>query len=316
MSADTGEPVVVPEVPVVPVVPVAPVVSVVIVTWNSAPVLPGCLTSLQAELPAGSEIVVVDNASSDDTVAVVQALAPAALLVVNDTNRGLAAANNQGMVAARGASFLICNPDVVFSPGSVRAMLDVLGRHDRAAWVGPKFIHEDGALQTSVGNLPSLAEGLLGRQVARRRAPDSADGFWWDGWSHDEERAVGRTFECAYVVRRRAVEEVGMQDERFVLDWEGFDWADRFGRAGWELWFAPEAEVMHLGGTSRRQVPFRSIISQHRGMYLYFSGRSSAVWKPFLAAAFSLRALFKLAVTRVGVPLYSWGHRDRRAGSA
>lgn len=291
--------------------------SAVIVTWNSAPVIAGCLTTLSRELPEGAEVIVVDNASRDDTAAVARAVCPGAEVVVNASNRGLAAANNQGMMAARGDRFLIANPDVEFKVGSVRAMLAVMDRRERAAWVVPKFLHEDGALQTSVGNLPTLWECILGRQVARRRYAGSDTGFWWDGWSHDEERRVGRGFEAAYLVRRAATEDVGLQDERYALDWEGQDWSDRFQRAGWELWFAPSAEVVHLGGTSRRQVPFRSVVGQHKGMYLYYADRTAAVWKPFLAVVFVGRALVKTALTWAGVPFYAWGHRDRReAGGA
>ncbi len=287
-------------------------VSVVVVTWNSGPVIEECLRSLQRELPDGSEIIVIDNHSADDTVQKVRAVAPSARVIANADNRGLAAANNQGMAAAVGDCFLISNPDVIYQPGSVRAMVAVMGRHERAAWVGPKFLHEDGALQTSVGDLPTLGDALLGRQVARRRTPGSASGFWWDGWPHDEERQVGRAFEPAYLIRRAASDAVGLQDERFVLDWEGFDWAERLQRVGWEIWFAPEAEVMHLGGTARKQVPFRSIISMHRGMYFYFSTRHSPAMKPIFALVFGARALFKMGVTRLGVPLYNWSHRDRR----
>jgi hypothetical protein len=287
-------------------------VSVIIVTWNSAAVIAECIASVRRELPLNkAEIVVIDNASSDETVELVRSSAPDAHVIVNEFNRGLAAANNQGMVLSGGSTFLICNPDVIFQPGSIGSMIEVLDRHDRAAWVVPRLIHEDGVLQTSVGDLPTLAETILGRQVARRRAPGSPSGFWWDGWPHETERTVGHIFECAYVVSRRAVDEVGLQDERYVLDWEGLDWAERFHRTGWEIWFAPQSEVVHLGGTSRRQVPYRSVISQHRGMYFYFADRSPWTWKPFLAAIFSLRALLKLALTGLGVPLYSWAHRDR-----
>jgi N-acetylglucosaminyl-diphospho-decaprenol L-rhamnosyltransferase len=289
-------------------------VSVVIVTWNSASEIEGCLSSLSEELPAsGSEVIVVDNGSRDRTLEVVRATSRGIHVIANSSNRGLAAANNQGMVASRGRVILICNPDVVFHPGSVRAMVEVLERHAGAAWVGPRFVDEDGQLQSSVGNLPTLAEAVLGRQITRRRGSGDASGFWWVGWAHDTERQVGRGLECAYVVRRRAIEEVGMQDERFVLDWEGFDWADRFHRAGWEIWFTPQAEVLHLGGTSRRQVPLRAVVSHHRGMYYYFSDRRRAVWKPFLAAAFILRALTKLTLTGLGIPLYSWAHREGKA---
>ncbi|HEY3845149.1 MAG TPA: glycosyltransferase family 2 protein [Acidimicrobiales bacterium] len=293
-----------------------PEVSAVVVTWNSNSDIVECLTSLERELaPLPSEIIVVDNGSGDGTVETVRAVAPAARVIANPANRGLAAANNQGLAAARGSIVLICNADVVFRPDSVRAMVDLLGRHQRAGWVVPRILHEDGAVQTSVGDLPSLGETLLGRQVARRRAPGDRSGFWWDGWAHDAELMVGRGFECAYAVRRSALNDVGGQDERYVLDWEGFDWAERFHRAGWEIWFTPNAEVVHFGGTSRRQVPFRSVVSQHRGMYLYFSDRGPKARKPFLALAFTTRAAVKLLLTALGVPLYRWAHRDRRRGA-
>jgi len=290
-------------------VTVTPPVSVVIVTWNSAPVIADCLTSLLLQLPEGADVTVIDNASRDDTVSVVRRVAPEAHVIANVTNRGLAAANNQGMVAATGERFLICNPDVVFSPGAVGALMSVMDRHERAAWVVPRLVYEDGTLQTSVGDLPTLSEALLGRQVARTRAAGTDTGFWWDGWPHDQERVVGRAFECAYLIRRTAAEDVGLQDERYFLDWEGLDWTERFRRQHWEIWFTPDAEVLHLGGTSRRQVPFRSVYLQHKGMYLYFSDRSPAVARPFLALAFGARGLFKMGVTRLGVPLYSWAHR-------
>ncbi|HEY1827182.1 MAG TPA: hypothetical protein VGF87_04140, partial [Acidimicrobiales bacterium] len=99
----------------------------------------------------------------------------------------------------------------------------------------------------------------------------------------------------------------------YRLDWEGTDWSERFARAGWELWFTPDAVVTHRGGLSRRQVPYRAVVSQHRGMYRYFAQRRSPLSRPFLAVAFTARAAVKLVVTALGVPLYSWAHRDRRA---
>jgi N-acetylglucosaminyl-diphospho-decaprenol L-rhamnosyltransferase len=289
-----------------------PVVSALVVTWNSAGDVAGCLGSLPAEVEGVPlECIVVDNASSDATVDAVRAAAPSAQLIVNATNRGLAAANNQAMAVARGEFLLIANPDVVLAPGALGAMVATLRRHDGAGWVVPRYTYEDGAGQTSVGSLPELSEVLWGRQLARRRSGEQR-GFWWDGWPHDTEQPVGRGLEAAYLVRRSAVDAVGPQDERYVLDWEGFDWAERFRRAGWEIWFCPDASVLHLGGTSRRQVPFRAVISQHRGMYRYFADRRPKWVRPLLGLAFSVRAVVKLAVTASGVPLYSRAHRSVR----
>jgi hypothetical protein len=289
-------------------------VSAIVVTWNSAPVVAGCLSSLQRALDGlESEIVVVDNASSDDTVALVRRQFPSVTMVANPSNVGLAAANNQGMAMTAGDLVLIANPDVVFAADAVTAFVSAASRHPEAGWLVPRVTYEDGTLQTSAGDLPTLGQTLLGRQAARRRAPGEASGFWWDGWDHATERRIGRGFECAYVVRRSAVEQIGPQDVRFKLDWEGVDWTERFTQAGWQIWFVPTASVVHLGGTSRRLVPFRSVVSQHRGMYLYFSTRRRPWQKPVLAVVFSLRAAGKLALTALGVPLYSWAHRDRRA---
>jgi N-acetylglucosaminyl-diphospho-decaprenol L-rhamnosyltransferase len=291
----------------------AVVLSAVVVTWNSANVVGECLRSLAAHPPAVRwEVIVVDNASSDGTVDVVRSAAPGATVIRNSSNRGLAAANNQGIIAAAGRELLICNPDVIFQPGAVEAMRAVLGRHDRAAWVVPRLLYEDGRTQTSAGDLPSLSEALTGRQRGRRTRAGAPEGFWWDGWAHDEERVIGRGHEAAYLVDRNVVVEVGPQDERYVLDWEGFDWTERFRRAGWEIWLAPEARVIHLGGASIRQVPARWIRSQHRGMYRYFSARRPVWWRPVLAVAFASRAAVKLAVTLGGLPMYEWAHRDRK----
>lgn len=282
-----------------------PELSVVIVSWNARDVLANCLRSLQVHPPSLPwEVVVVDNGSRDGTVAHLRAEHPWVRIVANRTNRGLPAANNQGMVAARGTLLLICNPDVVFTPGAIDALVAALERHPEAGWVVPRLRHPDGRLQTSAGELPSLLQALAGRQLNGRRP----GGFWWDGWAHDEERAIGRGHEAAYVVRRAAVVDVGLQDEAYVLDWEGFDWTDRFHRRGWQVWLAPAAEVVHLGGTSIRQVPLRWVISQHRGMYRYFASRRRATWRPLLAALFTVRAAVKLAASAGGAAMYQRAH--------
>jgi GT2 family glycosyltransferase len=286
-----------------------PELSVIIVNWNAGPALAGCLTSLAEHPPAVPyEVVVVDNGSTDGSARAAQAANPGLRLIGNSGNRGLPAANNQGIVAARGSTLLISNPDVVYGPGAVDALLDTLARHPRAAIVVPRLRYEDGSVQTSVGDLPTLGEALAGRQAQRRRDPSGPDaGFWWDGWAHDEERRVGRGHEAAYLVARQAVEEVGLQDERYFLDWEGVDWTERMTAAGWEVWFTPAAEVVHLGGVSIRQVPFRWIVRSHRGIYRYFATRHPW-WRPGLAPLVAARAAVKLASALVS-DVYERGHR-------
>jgi GT2 family glycosyltransferase len=334
-------------------------VSVIIVNWNSREVLLGCLGSLAAHPPAPEwEAIVVDNGSADGSVAAVRDTYPEVRVIANPDNRGLPAANNQGIAAAAGNTLLICNPDVIFQPGAAAALVELLGRHERAGMVIPRLLYPDGEVQTSAGDLPTLGEALRGRQAQRRivgggrhgggngageggagggdgssgggarrggaggggggaggAGAGAPAGFWWDGWAHDSERVIGRGHEAAYVVRRAAVDEVGLQDEGFRLDWEGIDWTARFRDAGWEVWLCPAASVVHLGGASIRQVPFRWVVSSHRGMYRYFAKRRPAYWRPVLALAIGTRAVVKLAATAGGMAMYERGHRRPARGA-
>jgi GT2 family glycosyltransferase len=288
-------------------------VSVVIVTWNSRRAVVGCLESLRDHPPSTPwETVVVDNASTDGTVDAVRAAAPWARVITNAGNRGLPAANNQGIAATDTPYVLIANPDTTVQLGAVDALVELLTRRSRAAFAIPRLLHPDGSLHVSAGDLPTLRDALLGRQVQRRRR-QVGRGFWWDGWAHDEERRIGRGHEACYLVRRAAIDDVGPQDEAYFLDWEGMDWTARARDAGWEVWFTPEAEVVHHGGVSIRQAPWRWITRSHRGMYRYFATRRPAVLRPPLAALFATRALVKAAAMAFGLARYERGHG--RAGA-
>jgi GT2 family glycosyltransferase len=289
-----------------PVVP--PHVSFVIVSWNSRDVLTACLDSIAAHPPSGPwEAIVVDNDSADGSAAAVRDR-PHVRVIANDRNRGLAAGNNQGLEAAGADRIIICNPDVEYPPGAIDALLGCLDRHPGAAFVFARLVSPDGTPQTCAGDLPTLRGALLGRQVARRSAGGTTQGFWWDGWAHDEERRIPRGLEACYAVRREAVAEIGPQDEGFPLDWEGIDWCERAAGAGWEVWFCPEAEVRHVGGASIRQAQLRWVMRSHRGMYRYFAKRRPLALRPLLAMAIGARALVKAAAVAAGPARYDRSH--------
>jgi GT2 family glycosyltransferase len=290
----------------------APEISVVIVTWNSAGCIVSCLQSLLQFPPSlPYEVIVVDNGSQDDTVNLVKQVLPHAVVIANKTNRGLAGGNNQGMSAARGRYFVVSNPDVLFRAGAIDHLVAVAERQPRAAFVIPRLLYPDGRVQTSVGDMPSFSEVVLGRWASRKRSRSGdRTGYWWDGWAHDEEMAVGHGMECCYVVRAAAVAEVGKQDERYRLDWEGFDWSRRMHEARWEIWFTPSAEIVHLGGVSIKQALPRWVVSSHRGIYTYFAARTPLLLRPFLAAVLALRAGVKLLGTLRGERLYSASYDD------
>lgn len=283
--------------------------AVVVVNWNGGDVLLDALRSLEAHPPSvPHSVVVVDNASSDGSPDRVAERFPGVHLLRNAENRGLAAANNQGMASNRAPYLLLCNPDIVVQPGSIDRLLEVMERRPRAAFVVAKLVRPDGSLQTTVGDLPTLREAVLGRQVQFRRRADGATGFWWDGWAHDEERVVGHGMEACFLVRRSAIDDIGPQDERFPLDWEGIDWSATAAAHGWEVWFSPEAAVVHLGGVSLRQAQTAWVVRSHRGMYRYFAKRRGPLWRPVLALAFGARAALKLVAVRLRLADYRASH--------
>ena len=282
--------------------------SIVVVNWNSGPYLGRLLDSLTAHPPScGFDVTVVDNGSTDASAAA--CCGDRAIVITNPHNRGLAAANNQGMAASTGENILLCNPDVELTQGAVDELVAVMERHPRAAFVVPRLRDPDGRPQVSAGDLPTLQEALLGRMAGRgraRRTIGSPAGYWWHGWPHDEERQIGRGAEACYLVRRAALDAFGPQDERFRLDWEGTEWTARARRAGWEVWLAPEAEVVHTGGVSISQVPFRWVWQSHVGMYRYFAATRDRRVRLGLALLVTARAVVKSIGVALQLPLYRW----------
>jgi GT2 family glycosyltransferase len=288
-------------------------VSIVIVAWRSRAVLLDCLDSLDAHQPTQPwEVIVVDNASGDGTVEALAAL-PRVRVIANDTNRGLSAANNQGIRAARGRLIVISNPDVLYTAGALDRLLDVFERHPRAAISVPRLRQANGALQATAGDLPTLREALLGRARGMLHQKTS---FWWTDWAHDTECRIGHGSEACYGVRQEAIAEFGPQDERFPLDWEGIEWSARATAAGWEVWFTPDSEIIHIGGVSLRQAPARSIMGSHIGMYRYFSERVPRAARGPLALCVGTRALLKMGLAGARMPLYAQAQRATRISRA
>lgn len=288
-------------------------VSVVIVNWNTRDELLRCIESVRAQPSVRSQVIVVDNASKDGSAEAADELEPPITLIANSGNRGLAAGNNQGIALARADAVLITNPDVIFQSESIAAMLRTMQERPRAGMVIPKLLYPDGSIQTNAGDLPSFADAYFGRRANKSPRRDPCTGYWWDRWAHDEERPIGRGGEAAYLVRRAAIDAVGNQDERFTLDWEGIDWAARFRAAGWEIWFCPNAHVVHLGERSIVQARFRWVAESHRGMFRYFAARAPRMLRPFLALAVCLRAVVKAAALAFGVSFVNHARRAREA---
>ena len=221
-------------------------VSVVVVTYNALPYIERCLESVR-----GRELVVVDHGSTDGTVTFVRERFPDAR-VVEQENRGLAAGWNRGMREASGDWFLILNADAWVLGDGVERLLAFAKAHPRAAVVGPRLLNPDGTLQRSIRGFPTpwriATEYLFLRKLAPRTTALNA--YYAGRANHRSARPAEWLYGACMLVRRAAVDDVGELDEDFFLFSEETDWHRRFRDAGWEIWFTPDAEVVHVEGAS------------------------------------------------------------------
>ncbi len=232
-------------------------IAVVIVSWNVHAHLLACLASLRA-LPAHEQpntIWVIDNASTDGTVAAVRAQFPEVRLLEQATNLGFAGANNLALQQVTEPFAFLLNPDTVVPTGCLPALLAAADKHPRAGIVGPKLLNPDGTWQPSVRRFPS-AWVLIG--IALKIA------HWWPGLlrkyfakdlDSEHEQKVEQLMGAALLVRKEVWQHIGFLDTHFHVWFEEVDYCVRAHRAGWDTWYVPTAMLTHLGGQSFQQVP-------------------------------------------------------------
>jgi N-acetylglucosaminyl-diphospho-decaprenol L-rhamnosyltransferase len=221
-------------------------VAVVVVTFNALPWVEQCLDSV-----AGRDVVVVDNGSTDGTVAFVRERYPDVRVIEQD-NRGMGGGNNTGMRAADGRYFFLLNSDAWVVGDGLDRLVEFADAHPEAAVVGPKLLNTDGSLQRSVRGEPTLWRLSTEYLFIRKLAPRSEllNPLYAGGFEHDTVREADWLFGPALLVRREAADAVGLFDESFFMFSEEVDWMTRFRRAGWKVLFFPGAEVVHVGGAS------------------------------------------------------------------
>jgi GT2 family glycosyltransferase len=243
-------------------------VAAVVVTYDALPWIEQCLDAL-----AGVETVVVDNGSRDDTVAFVRERYPD-VRVVETENRGLAAGWNIGIRETESRWVLLQNADAWFAEGALDRLVRFADSRPGAAVVGPRLRNLDGTLQRSVRGVPTLWRLATEYFFLRKLAPRSSvlNAFYAGGFDHDEVREVEVVMGASMLIRRAAIDEVGLCDEDYFLFSEETDWCFRFREAGWGVVFYPGAECTHVSGASHGGRLYREnlrghllFLTKHRG---------------------------------------------------
>jgi GT2 family glycosyltransferase len=244
-------------------------VAVVIVSFNTRDELLRCLASLEAvRLPL--EVVVVDNASADDSAGAARRAFPGARIIENTVNEGYAKANNRGWKATTAPLVLLLNSDTEVRPGAIEAMVASLESRPEVGIVGPRTVGADGRVQVSTGDdLTPLAERRQRRLVLGVKRGDPAALAKAEALHATAREPVWVSGSCL-LVRRPPLEAVGGLDEAFFLYEEDVDLCVRVSRLGFRVLFEPRAEVVHHLGRSVAKDPAAARLHYHRSHLLYY----------------------------------------------
>lgn len=276
-------------------------VSIIIVSWNVKAELSSCIDSIyKSQTLFSYEIIVVDNASSDDSVFYLKKNHPKIKVIANNDNLGFGRANNQAAEHAEGEYLFILNPDTVLLPSTLDKLVSFMDTNEDVAICGPCVLYEDGSLQKSVKGFPTL-KGAFGRHtIFKFFGLFRTDVRRWRNRDFDyaKNNDVDQLIGAALLIRRSVFEKHQGFDERFFMYYEEVDLCYRIKQAGERIVYYSEAEMVHLGGRSSKQVFAKKKFMMMQSLVLYLKKHNKSPW------TFVLLPLFKLGVFNLQV--FEW----------
>jgi N-acetylglucosaminyl-diphospho-decaprenol L-rhamnosyltransferase len=272
-------------------------VSAVLVSYNVRDMLLRCISSIKAD--GVDHVVVVDNASTDDSVAALRQADPDVDLVSLDHNPGFGGGVNRAVARTTSDYVLVTTPDVVVEPGSTKALMAVLDEEPDVALVAPRIETPDGRLYPSVRTFPNLldAAGHAFLHFLWQSNPFSRR-YKMTDWDHARAADVDWVAGTHFLVRRRAWDEIGGFDEQFFMFVEDVDLCWRLHQAGWRVRYEPSAQIIHEVSGSADQTPYRMIAAHHRSLYRFNCKRATGARRallPVIGAALTLRTVLAWA---------------------
>jgi N-acetylglucosaminyl-diphospho-decaprenol L-rhamnosyltransferase len=286
--------------------------SIVIVSYNTRDLLRACLQSIQrgqashGQTPS-HETIVVDNGSADGSRDMVRAEF-ASVRLIESENVGFAGANNKGMAVAHGRYVLLLNPDTEALDDALGALVRFMDAHPRAGAAGGHLLNPDGSFQHSAFRFPSLWMSFfdffnINHRILNSRLNGRYPMRLYAAGSFQIDHPLG----ACLLVRRQAIEQVGLMDASFFMYCEEIDWCLRIKRAGWEIWHVADAPVIHHGAQSTKQFRHRMFVELHRSRARFFAKHRSR------AFCLADRWIVRLGLAREMARAW-WGHRQGRIG--
>jgi N-acetylglucosaminyl-diphospho-decaprenol L-rhamnosyltransferase len=246
--------------------------AVAVVNHNAGPYLAGCLDSIAASSgDVATEVVLVDNASTDGSVERAAEAYPEVRVLRNPENRGFARAANQVLALSSAPFILLLNPDARIVGGTLAALVKVARERPRAGAIGALVRNPDGTIQPSARRVPRLGEALAHAFLGPVWPENPWTGsYTMAGWDRTTEREVEWVSGSAMLLRREAIDQVGQFDEGYFMYVEDVDLCTRLRRAGWQVVFSPELEIVHQIGVSTKGQRGRMAFAHSDSIYRYY----------------------------------------------
>lgn len=248
-----------------------PDVSIIIVNWNTCELLRKCIQSIEDNKQDWNiEIIVVDNASSDDSLRMLKEVFPNVITIRNQVNVGFAKANNQAFKISQGTYVLLLNSDAELTKGVLDELISCADEQTEAGIIGARLINPDGTFQASHTKFPSLMREFLilsgiGRLLFGAWYPSEGPGNCMEPFEVDYVEGA------CMLVRSEALHDVGGMDENYFMYAEEVDWCLMMKKAGWQIWYVPTAKVIHHSSASSRSRPKERELDLYRSRVKYFN---------------------------------------------
>ncbi|PTN07844.1 glycosyltransferase family 2 protein [Mangrovibacterium marinum] len=283
--------------------------SVIIVNYNVKTLLEQCLLSVERAMQAiEGEIIVVDNASADESCTMIQEKFPQVRLLANKLNEGFSKANNRALRIARGEYLLLLNPDTLVPEDCFDRCIDFMDRHPDAGALGVRMIDGGGHY------LPESKRGLPTPWVAfckifglTRLFPGSRRfaGYYLGHLPNDKTCPIDVLAGAFMFMRRRAIDQAGLLDESFFMYGEDIDLSFRIGQCGFQNYYFPETNILHYKGESTRRGSLNYVVLFYKAMLIFankhFSGQHNGLFKILIKLAVYFRALLSVLSRIAGV---------------
>lgn len=273
--------------------------SVIVVSYNTKKLLENCLRSIFRFTKGISfEVIVVDNASDDESVDMVKKKFPQAKLILNRQNAGFAKGNNQGIRIAKGKYIFLLNSDAYLIENSFEKLLKNIKSRSKLGAIAPQLLNVDKSNQQSVGYFPhlpqvfywmSFIDDLPGGAILKPYHIDH-DSFYKNGQEVDWATAA------ALLVPKKIIEKVGSLDQHIFMYGEEVEWCYRIKKAGFKIYFTPLTKIIHIGRGSHQKVPTQAFIGEYKGLIYFYKKYKSKFSLQILKLLLKIGALVRITI--------------------